>query len=65
MSDVNCGDIVLESENKRNQYRLSVTDDGKLVAVRLFHNPDGSWKPKGSDYKVLANIGVDGRAFGS
>jgi hypothetical protein len=60
------GEIVLQSENKQNRYRLFVTEDGRLAAVRLFHDAkDGGWKPKGSDHKVLANIDASGKAWSS
>jgi hypothetical protein len=65
MADLTHGEIVLESANKQNQYMLFVTDDGRLATVRLFRNQDGSWKPKGADYKVLANIDFSGKAWTS
>ena len=63
MADLTYGGIVLESASKQIRYKLFVTDDGKLATVRLFHNEDGSWKPKGSDARVLANFNSEGHFF--
>jgi len=63
MAEMIHGEIVLESANKQIRYKLFVRDDGRLSTVRLFQNQDGSWKPKGTDDRVLANIDANGKAW--
>ena len=63
MADMTCGEIVLESANKQIRYKLFVTDAGALATVRLFPDPDGSWKPKVDYYKILASFNSDGHYF--
>jgi|BogFormECP03_OM2_1039629.scaffolds.fasta_scaffold86309_1 hypothetical protein len=63
MAEMIHSEIVLESANKQVRYKLFVTDDGKLATLRLFHKEDGSWKPKGSDAKVLAIFNSEGHFF--
>ncbi|MDO8433279.1 MAG: hypothetical protein Q7S58_12805 [Candidatus Binatus sp.] len=56
------GEVVLESANGHHRYKLFITDEGRLAAVRLFPEPlEGSWKSKGMP-KILAWTGPDGIA---